>query len=211
MTTKVEAPRWKLLSVASAKGATYNPESRTERRKLRALINSMADLGQLYPILFGPDNVVIDGHRRLAAARHLEWESIQAIVTDHDADSVYASVNLTAEKMNGNNQLAVWLARQAAVSPRQAKLFREMAENLGLPLVRKIADAGLSSRVYQTARRVVRYCGLPDTGDALKQAVKWLVEVAVIGQVMKAMERGVSPTTIRKAINTHKPLSADAS
>lgn len=203
-----EAPKWKLLRVADVRGASYNPACRTQPKRLKSLLKSITEIGLLYPILVDERNEVIDGHRRLACARELEWETIPAIVvadTRGNRDSIYASVNVTANKMNGNESLSAWLANAHAASPRNQKIFAEMSNSLGLGLVKTLAERGLSARVYQTGCRIGRYCG--DTSNVfLVKAVRWLMEVAVIGQVMKAMEGGISAADLKAAVTNGKPL-----
>lgn len=201
----VVVPRYKLLDVARVKGAPYNPARRVEAARLKALVTSMSSVGLLYPILVDDKYMVIDGHRRLAAAKLLGWRTITAIVVEPGADrnALYASVNVTAQKMTGNESLGVWLAEPAAVSPRQDKLFTEMRESLGMALVKKLYDRGLSSRAYVTACRIVRYC---DGKVAVGAVVEWLITTAVIGQAMKAMEAGAPAVQFIKAIREGKPL-----
>jgi hypothetical protein len=203
-----EHPRVKLLRVADVKGADYNPARRTEVKRLKELMRSMSEIGLLYPILVDERNEVIDGHRRLACAKELGWETIPAIVvpaTRGNRDAIYASVNITAAKMTGNEMLTAWLGNTHAASPRSQKLFAEMNNVLGLPLVKQLAERGLSSRVYQTAARIGRYCGDP-SADFVRKATKWLIEVAVIGQAMKALERGVPGGELKTAITRMRPL-----
>jgi N6-adenosine-specific RNA methylase IME4 len=50
-----------------------------------ALARSMADLGLLQPIVIRPDDRLIAGHRRLAAARLLGWTDIPVTVVDLDS------------------------------------------------------------------------------------------------------------------------------
>ncbi len=175
---------------------------------MRELLRSMSEIGLLYPILVDEQNEVIDGHRRLACARELGWEVIQAIVIESargHRDAIYASVNSTAAKMTGNEMLSAWLVNQKAANPRKQKLFAEMTDVLGRPAVARLCENGLSARVYQTAVRLGKYCG--DSGvDFVRRATKWLVEVAVIGQAMKGIEGGFPAKDLKAAIIKMKPI-----
>lgn len=203
--TAFAPPTWKLLRVEHVKMAAHNPGKRVEKRRLKDLLRSMSEVGLLYEILVDEDYQVIDGHRRLACARELGWETIPAKVIKGNRDVLYASVNVTATKMSGNENLAVWLVQPQAVSPRMQKLFVQMKEVLGESLIRELCERGLSARVYQTALRLSRYCG-QQTPVFVQKAVRWLMDVAVIGQVMKAMEAGTSPAQLAGAIRRMKPL-----
>lgn len=200
-----EAPKWKLLRVEDVQTADYNPVRRTEARRIKSLVKSMSEIGLLYPILVDESNRVIDGHRRLAAAKELGWLTIQAIVLKGDRDAIYASVNVTAAKMTGNESLAAWLANPNAASPKNKKLFTEMVETLTLPVVRELCDRGLSSRAYQTALRISRYCNR-QSAEFVRQVVRWLMDVAVIGQAMKSLEAGVPAKDLAAAVQKMKPL-----
>lgn len=69
---------------------------RLEEGDLNSLILSMSSLGLITPITVQPfgDNqyVVVAGHRRLAAARRLEWADIEAYVLNGDSQSLAMQV-----------------------------------------------------------------------------------------------------------------------
>ncbi len=198
-------PKQKLLDVSRVIGAAYNPKNRTDKKNLKALMASIIELGLIYPIVVDPENVVIDGHRRLAVARELGWETIPAIILDRPPDRVYASVNVTSRKMGGNDALSVWLVRPGAVDARQASQFREMQEVLGRNLVEAVRDKGYSWRVYRTARQITRYCD-DESNKTIQAVVRWLLEFALIGQVMKAIEAGEPAKLLMEAVKSRKPI-----
>ncbi|MCB1308547.1 MAG: ParB N-terminal domain-containing protein [Leptospiraceae bacterium] len=55
---------------------------RKDAGHLGELKDSMNRLGLLQPVLIDPDNHLIAGYRRLAAARELGWESIEVRIVD---------------------------------------------------------------------------------------------------------------------------------
>jgi hypothetical protein len=200
-----EAPKWKLLRVEDVKSADYNPARRTEAKRIKELTRSMSDIGLLYPVLVDESNRLIDGHRRLAAAKALGWLTLPAIVVKGDRNAIYASVNATAAKMTGNESLAAWLGNTHAATPRNQKIFAEMSNTLGLPTVRRLCEQGLSARAYQTALRISRYCGQP-TPEFVRKAVVWLMDVAVIGQAMKCLEAGIPAKDLATAVLKGQPI-----
>jgi hypothetical protein len=195
----------KVVRVDSLKFAPHNPKGRTEVRKLKALVRSMSEIGLIYPIVVDEANVVIDGHRRATAARELGWEELPAIVMAGDRDAIYASVNVTAKKMGGNDALTVWLKNPAAVTHQMRWQFERAERVVGRPLLERVCDAGLSLRVYRTADQIARYCD-DDSPETVKAILEWLLKFATIGQVMKAMEAGESPRLILKAVREMKPV-----
>ena len=53
---------------------------------VKDLAESMATVGQLYPVLITPSNVLLAGQRRIEAAKLLEWESVEAQVIECSDD-----------------------------------------------------------------------------------------------------------------------------
>src|SRR6266851_9651587 len=51
--------------------------------QIRQIAASIAEFGFVNPVLIGPDNVIIAGHGRMAAARQLALEDVPVIVLDH--------------------------------------------------------------------------------------------------------------------------------
>lgn len=195
----------KILRLDALKSAAHNPPNRVAEKNLKALVDSIELIGLLHPLTVTAGGVIIDGHRRAASCRLLGWEEVECNVVDKDPDEVYASVNVTPRKLSGNDALGVWLTNPRAVPVTTHERIGKIANTIGLPLLRRIYEAGLSSRVYSTAVRIGRYC--EDTSpETVKATVEWLLEFAVIGQVMKAMEAGESPALILKAVRAKKPV-----
>lgn len=192
----------KLIPLVRLKDAAHNPPARTLEKNLRELADSMDRIGLLHPVTVSRDWEIIDGHRRRAAARLLGWRDIECNVVEEDPAEVYASVNPTARRLSGNDALSVWLVNKNAVPRASAARFEQMAAEVGLPLAKKIAKAGMSVRVWQTARRIARYCDSAEVAAILD----WLIDVATVGQVMKALESGVSAHVFLSAVRKGKPI-----
>lgn len=187
------------------KESPWNPANRISPQAIRDLKDSLDAIGLLHPVSITKDKQIIEGHRRVAAAKALGWKEIECNIIDGDPATVYASVNVTSRKMGGNDALGVWLKNPMALCHKQRVPMERMKERLGIGLVEKIYNQGLSIRVYHTALRISRYCD-ERTDETLKAIVSWLLEFAVIGQVMKAMEAGESPALILKAVRSQKPI-----
>jgi hypothetical protein len=185
-----------IVRVEDVVAAPYNPPGRTAEKALKQLLASMEDIGLLYPVLIDDGKNLIDGHRRLACAKLLGWEEIAAITLPrHDVhpDKAYASVNVTARKMGGNDALAVWLKNPQAVHRKQAALFEQMRDDVGIGL-------------YRTARELARHIGQDGPGF-IRKAFVWLMDHATVGQVTKAMEAGESPQVFLDAISRGKGIT----
>lgn len=196
----------RIVKVSDLKNAPYNPPNRISPQKTRELEDSMQQFGLLSPLIITPHDMVIDGHRRLAVAKRLKWTEIECnVLSDVSSENIYSSVNVTSRRMSGNDALGVWLKCRQAVTLRVDKQFCAMTDVIGLPLVQKIFDAGLSMRVFKTAVQIAKYCD-DSTNETVAAVVRWLLDFATIGQVMKALEAGVDPMKIMKAVNQNKPI-----
>lgn len=185
------------------KHTPYNPPNRTRKDNLIGLMNSLDTVGQLHPITISEDFVIVDGNRRFASAKFLGWDDIECnIVKTDDGELLYASVNSCARNMSGNDRLCVWLKNPHAVLSSSSRRFEMIVDRIGLDLLRRIAHEGYSVRVFDTARRIGKYC----EEENLRPIVEWLLEFAVIGQVQKAIEAGESPRTIMEAVKRKRGI-----
>jgi ParB family chromosome partitioning protein len=57
---------------------------RKEKGNIEALAESLKRFGQINPIVITKKNVLVAGERRLEAARHLGWRTINAVIADTD-------------------------------------------------------------------------------------------------------------------------------
>lgn len=105
---KVSDRRILLVPVNSIKFTPYNPPSRTkDGKKLRQLVETIQRYGVVYPILITSDRELIDGNRRLTAARLAGFDLIECIVSDLDKDELFGQINDTPLPMNGKGWLCV--------------------------------------------------------------------------------------------------------
>lgn len=72
--------------VSRPKEAPDNHKNHTEDSVMR-LAKSLADLGQIQPIIVDKDGEIIAGHGRLRAAKSLGWEKIKVIQVPVDRDT----------------------------------------------------------------------------------------------------------------------------
>ncbi len=197
----------KMVELSTLKDAAHNPPNRVTPKNIRALSDSMETLGLLQPITIALNGQIIEGHRRVAAARQLGWTHIEAnIIKDGDSDAIYGSLNTTARKLSGCDALYVWLENPQAVVVSARKQFNDMTAVLGRPLVKRMCAAGFSRRVFLTATRIARYCEHNDA-ETVKDIVEWLLKFPVTGQVMKAIEAGESPRVILNAVRNGKTVN----
>lgn len=202
----MKAPQFRELLIKSIKTAPYNPAGRTAERRVDDLVDSMSIDGLYYPILVTAKYVVIDGHRRLAAAKRLGWKTIGAVITDLEPHGTYASVNSTSRKMGGNEALSVWMQEPAAVTPLLATRFKGMVGVLGFNRVKKMCKEGYSNQLYHQAVHVAKYCDRGDDHALVSDVVDWMMEHRVTSAVRQAMAAGQPSSMILSAVRRNKPL-----
>lgn len=189
-------PQFRELQTKAVKAAPYNPKSRTEARALKLLIRMISKFGMPYPILVTNDKVIIDGHRRLAAAQALEMPTIPAFVLDIDSKAIYAGLNAATRKMTGNEYLNVWMVEPQAVLPEMAEKFDAMERDLGRVLMRRIAALRTGSlRYHRSVREVLRYTGGAESPLTAKQVATWLLDT-------------VNSTDVNTAIRNKIPVAS---
>lgn len=195
----------KIVAITTLKGAPHNPKGRTEAARIRSLRKSMEELGLIYPVLVDGDNQIIDGHRRVAAAKALGWKDISVVQIEGNAEHIYAQVNATAQKMNGNDALGIWLKNPEAVTPRAQKTFEGVEKSIGRKLLIRIYNEGHSIRMYRIAARIAAATG-PRTAERILDIVVWLLEFKSFDAVEKILSTGSSVELILKAVKSKKPL-----
>jgi hypothetical protein len=195
--------------ISELKNAGYNPASRIEQQKIKPLMRSLDKYGILCPISIDKNNVIIDGHRRVAGAKELGWDTIPAITITSDAssDELYSTINTTARRMNGNEQLYVWLRNPLAVAEATQRLCQKAQDDLGRDLLIKMARSGFSITMYRWAMEIRAYLG-NERPAFMKKIVNWLLKHRNTKVVHSLISLKQPPEVILKAINEDKPIAA---
>lgn len=199
----------KRIPIATLSTAPHNPKSRTENNsRLRQLAKSMEKIGILYPILVSKDGKrVIDGHRRLAAAKRLGWDSIPVLMVNAESDDeVYSEVNANSCRLTGNQALAVWLKNPKAVTKRSRACFDRAEAILGRTILGRLSRGGHSVRLLTLAGWVARYVDRADDSKFIKKTTCWLAKYRNARIVEGYMEVKQSPKTLHRAIMANRDL-----
>ena len=204
MATKV--PQFKFISCSQLKYSKHNPKRRLEQ-KLGQLCKSIQAIGLQYPILVTSNNVVIDGHRRLAAYKRMGLENIASLVTDQTPNDVYSEVNANAYKLSGNDAMYVYLVDPTAVRPQVRRRFQRMEDRLGRPMVETLQKHGFSVVVFCFAEHLCKECEC-DTDEWVKRVVRWLMTCESLGYVRSLVNtKMISPARVLRAAKQSKPLT----
>ncbi len=168
------------------------------------MIDSIHDIGLLYPVLVDRDNRLIDGHRRLAACKKLGYYHIRAIRVDTEFEYSYGSVQSNQEKLTGVDLLGVYLQNPNALMNKQKDRIAAVEKEQGTDFLRYLWKNRYSTGIYYTARRVVNYIG----GDIpIVTTTKWLVKYNLRGKIRSMLETGeVKASTLKAAIAEDRPL-----
>jgi hypothetical protein len=197
----------KMVKIAKLKLATYNPQGRTRGKGILALKRSIADIGLMYPILVDKDNNVVDGHRRIAAMKELGLDEVPTLMTsgENAKDTVYSQINATAMKMTGHQNITVFLKNKNAVTASARNRYQRVIERFGLPVLRQIANAGMSMNVVKTAQRVANFLDIEDDSE-IRDIIRWLILHRNSRSVHAYIETGQSGRALLMSIKAKKPL-----
>lgn len=175
----------KRIKLSDVKLAEYNPKARSDPRgSPRHLSKSIAKVGLLYPILVARNNDLIDGHRRIAAAKILGWDDIPALVAAVESrEEAYAEVNNNAEMFSGNDVLNIWLKNPLAVSKTVVRKMERSEEVIGRTMMVRIAKKGMSLRIFTLALSITKYVGQDEDVRFTRRTVSWLMKHRNVGIV----------------------------
>lgn len=98
------------VPVGSIIAAPYNPKERTkDGAKLSHLTDTLKRYGAILPIVITDGRELVDGHRRLAAAKRAGLDFIDCIVLPQgvDRDAVFGDLNTTSEKITNRGWLYI--------------------------------------------------------------------------------------------------------
>ena len=170
---KVSEKRILLVPVETIVATPYNPKARTQDGvKLRRLADSVLRFGLIQPILITASRDLVDGNRRLAAARLAGMKLVECIVLPENVnkDEVFCEVNTTAEKIGGKGWLEACRNGYKTPPPIVRAQYDELLNLIGtygidlliarklglniLPLCREIRLLGLTVRLDEMILKV---------------------------------------------------------
>lgn len=202
-------PKRQVISVAvnALQANPINPPSRVQMNEpLVELKRSMAEDGQLVPILIGSDNRIKDGHKRWTCAKELGWEKIDAIVVDVPDATVYRAVNCYARPLRPTEWLVVHL-RGGEVPTEWKEAIDFLEATVGRAGIEKMAERGQSPSIVEVAFKMARYTARSNTAKlAPDEALHWLFRHNLGWRIKRAIDAGVDPEMLYRAVHEDKPL-----
>jgi hypothetical protein len=170
---KVSDKKILMVPTETIVGTPYNPKARTqEGAKLRRLADSVQRYGLIQPLLITTERDLVDGNRRLAAAKLAGLPLVECIVLPEgvDKDKVFCEVNTTAEKIGGKGWLEACRHGYKTPPAREKAMYDELlrlvgtygidmliAHKLGLnilPLCKDVRSLGLPVRLDELILKV---------------------------------------------------------
>lgn len=195
------------VKISSLKQAKFNPTNRLEGRRIKDLARSIQEVGLVYPIAVNQDNEVIDGHRRIAAAKELGWDEVPIIIVSGDRQAIFSEVNATSQKMTAGDNLKIYLVDPLALRPPIRRKHEEAEQFLGRTMMKALAKRGSSINLLRWAKEVANYCERTNDEKFIRRAVKWFYVHRQTRLLRSAIYGGAPASVIERAIKTGKPLT----
>lgn len=122
------------IPVGTIVATPYNPSDRTQAgAELRRLVKTVKQYGVIQPIIITADRDLVDGNRRLAAAKIAGMTHIECIILDQqvEKDHVFGDLNTTCKKLN--NRGWMYACRYGIKNPPKEieDQYRELSNLVG--------------------------------------------------------------------------------
>lgn len=185
----------------------YNPEVRTKKSNLKEMEASLKEFGQIAPLVISRDNVIIDGHRRVAAALNSGITSLWAVITDIDKATGFSEANRTSRKMNGRELFEAW--RSGGKLPKSVqKAYDELSTYLSQEDFDLIADHRKDpmSTARNEVRPLLEYLELEPTKENKRKVLLWMCVNNATHAARRARFSFVNKNIILEYINSNVEL-----
>ncbi len=193
--------------------APFNPARRTEdETKLRALEDAIREAhGIIQPLIISRDRRVIDGHRRLQAAKNLGLKEIPCIIRPLSMQVGWRLLNATSMPVTSNDWAQAYYAGMSRenLPDKDRRNITEIERLLGREGFEQLAAKRMSPNVLQEARTVARYIenksGREQPSDnMMKKVLQWMIQknqqFAGRIAVRQRMNRGVLQYAVEKML-----------
>lgn len=191
---------------------------RNDLGDIRALADSLTEVGLLHPIVVTTDLRLVAGHRRLVAARSLGWTEIDVTVVSNLTD---AASLLRAESDENSCRKDFTPTEAESIASAREALLRPLAEDrmkAGKPGAKlaqgqpgKVRGAaavgtGYSHETIRKVREVKQTAAAPETPEPVREVAKQaLAEMDATGRVDGSYQR---VKDAERAAAAHAPSSA---
>jgi len=189
--------------IDALKSSFYNPPERTEQKRIENLVASIKTHGILVPVLITEDGQIVDGHRRVAAARQLEMTTVPAIVLPAGKlpDDVYLTINETTRKLGPSEFLHIELSG-GKVPARQRQHINWLRKHVGPDALITLRSRRQSPDAMRRAlSQIVSYCDRMKDKKFIRQAFEWLIHFGDMRLfIVSAMQGGIDAEMVEQAV-----------
>lgn len=201
MVTLIVEPR--MMAVSDLKGAPYNPRRRDKDPKFKQLVASVEKFGILSPLEVTRDGRVINGHRRLEAAKRCGLVQVPVTVLDGDPAVLFSEMNGTMRPMSPAESAEAYLLSGGRVIPKSKDIQRDIAAieaAFGRTGLEKLVASEASPRHIRAVHACAAYCERDDDAAFKKKLFHWLLGRKMTYRLRRAMEDQVPAQAIIDAV-----------
>lgn len=202
----------KMVDIDSLTPAKFNPQGRTEERRMKHLLHSMQKHGfvEAFPIIASDKGVIADGHRRWTAAKKLGIEKVPVLYLNGSGMSVDEvwSMNALAQSPTSKEVMEAYLNGMKAVPEKYAKTIQRIEEIAGgkQDLKELFGVNPFSPAVMQRLKTIAAYCE-DDSPEFMQKLLHWVIKHKIQHMVWLAVRYKVEKQVILKAIENDRPLA----
>lgn len=179
----------KKFLISELKANSIQPEGRTDR--VKELMESIKDYGQLSPIIVGEDNIIIDGHRRVESLKQLGRKDVWGISLNGEMKK--KNINVTdafticnASTKNLRHKDYVRIYRKGGLVPSSlTNVFIYIASILGKTTMDKLFDKGFSPTTIQKLIGIGNRIGAAN----IKMFIMWAFNTKSVNQIFASVCR----------------------
>lgn len=191
----------RLVKLPQFKPAPWNPPNRVAKAAIRYIKDSLEWMGQASPVIITKGKLLVDGHRRLAAATMLGWTWLEAKLLDDTVspEEAYAQINFSSRRTSMKDMFQAFMINSYAIPLFYRDKFIRMQNAIGKQLMREMLEAGLSFTSFLTAVKAAEVSSLD-----VKDIIRWLIVTNGKSQLKIMLEEEISSAALRKIIVSGK-------
>lgn len=198
------------VEVKKLRCSDFNPPQRTDPKALQDLLESIKKGGIKHPLDVTLDNIVIDGHRRLACAKQLLHSKVPVIY--HDAKTPESMRDLWWDLARSTRKMSpaevLWFySRGGKPDGHTGSDIERLTAAVGDDGVLLLAEMqNVTPAVIDEARKVARYCGRREDQEFIAEALWWLLKHKQRTSIRHVIDLRLPHTTLLEAIAEDRPI-----
>ena len=161
----------------------------------------------IVPLIISSDNVLADGHRRLAIAKMLGLETVPVIRDTLTTSALWSTLNAASRPVDAGTWMeAVHDGLPLENVPElQQRLISDLIRIVGKRTFETLSEKHRSPHILKQARWVGRHCG--DLSDKfLRTVILWFESCGMQLRARKAIDADCPPEVLLAAIKENRPI-----